>query len=84
MEEDELENDKPEQEHFEGNLDDLMHNEDFKSLMMDYLLFFNEYVKTTDEEVYKRAAEYAADMTGFVLLDFEIKDKKEEEDDHDE
>lgn len=84
MEEDELEDETPEQQEFEGNLEDLMNDESFKALMMDYLLFFNEYVKSIDEQVYQRAAQYAADMTGFVLLDFEIKDKdeKENEDEH--
>jgi len=83
MEEDELENDIPDKQEFEGDLDDLMDNEDFKGLMMDYLLFFNEYVKTTNDDVYRRAAEYAADMTGFVLLDFEINDAPKKEEDQD-
>ena len=82
MEEDELEK-NPEQEEFEGNLEELMNNENFKGLMMDYLLFFNEYVKSIDESVYKRAAEYASDMTGFVLLDFEIKDNETQEEESD-
>lgn len=78
MEEDNLE-ENANKEEFEGTLEDLMNNQDFKNLMMDYLMFFNEYVKTTNEEVYKRAAEYASDMTGFVLLDFQIKEDSEEE-----
>lgn len=80
MEEDNLE-ENANKEEFEGTLEDLMNNQDFKNLMMDYLMFFNEYVKTTNEEVYKRAAEYATDMTGFVLLDFQIKEDSEEETD---
>lgn len=82
MEEDNLE-EKQNNEEFEGNLEDLMSNEDFKGLMMDYLLFFSEYVKSTNDEVYKRAAEYATDMTGFVLLDFEIKDNETQEEESD-
>ena len=78
MEEDNLE-ENANKEEFEGTLEDLMNNEDFKNLMMDYLMFFNEYIKSTNEEVYKRAAEYATDMTGFVLLDFQIKEDSEEE-----
>jgi hypothetical protein len=81
MEEDNLE-ENINQEEFEGNLEDLMQNEDFKGLMMDYLLFFTEYVKTTNEGVYKRAAEYAADLTGFVLLDFQIKEDSDQEEEN--
>jgi hypothetical protein len=79
MEEDNLDDETQDQQHFEGNLEELMNDDNFKLLMMDYLLFFNEYVKTTDENLYKRAAEYASDLTGFVILDFEIKDNSEEE-----
>jgi hypothetical protein len=82
MEEDNLE-ETPNQEEFEGNLEDLMDNEDFKGIMMDYLLFFSEYIKTTNEEVYKRAAEYASDQTGFVLLDFEIREDLNSEEEFD-
>jgi hypothetical protein len=54
-----------------------------KHPIVSYAFAIMEYVKTTDPSLFKRAAEYAEDLTGVHLEDFvlqEVEDDDESED----
>ena len=51
-----------------------------KHPIVSYAFAIMEYVKTTNPEVFKRAEEYASDLTGVHLDDFVLQEAEEGED----
>jgi len=51
-----------------------------KHPIVSYAFAIMEYVKTTNPEVFKRAEEYASDLTGVHLDDFVLQEVEEGED----
>lgn len=59
--------------------------ESFRHPVIAYAFAIVEYLKTTNPELYKRAVEYAEDLTGVELEGFELEEvQKDEEEDLDE
>lgn len=62
-------------------------NEDHYSIkhpVVSYAFAILEYVKNTDSELFKRAQQYAEDLTGVELQDFTLEESDSEEDELDE
>jgi len=47
--------------------------------VVSYAFAIMEYVKTTDPDLYKRAQEYAEDLTGVHMEDFSLEEVDEDE-----
>lgn len=58
--------------------------DEFRHPVVAYAFAIVEYLKTTNPEIYKRAVEYAEDLTGIELEGFELEEIQKDEDDLDE
>lgn len=54
-----------------------------KHPIVSYAFAIMEYVKTTDPSLFKRAAEYAEDLTGVHLEDFVLEEVEDDEESDD-
>lgn len=53
--------------------------ESFRHPVIAYAFAIVEYLKTTNPELYKRAVEYAEDLTGVELEGFELEEVEKDE-----
>jgi len=52
-----------------------------KHPIVSYAFAIMEYVQSTDPELFKRAVEYAEDLTGVNISDFKLEEITDEDDD---
>ena len=55
-----------------------------KNPLTKYCFAFMEYIKNVEPEVYEKAVEYASDLSGISITDFEIEELDDDNDDVDE
>jgi hypothetical protein len=53
--------------------------DEFRHPVVAYAFAIVEYLKTTNPEIYKRAVEYAEDLTGIELEGFELEEVEKDE-----
>jgi hypothetical protein len=52
-----------------------------KNPLTKYCFAFMEYIKNVEPEVYEKAVEYASDLSGISITDFEIEELDDDNDD---
>lgn len=67
-----------------NNEDEQGENEEYyfssKNPLTKYCFAFMEYIKNVEPEIYEKAVEYASDLSGITITDFDIEEMDEEED----
>lgn len=54
-----------------------------KNPLTKYCFAFMEYIKNVEPEIYEKAVEYASDLSGISITDFEIEELEDDEEDDD-
>lgn len=67
-----------------NNEDEQGENEEYyfssKNPLTKYCFAFMEYIKNVEPEIYEKAVEYASDLSGITITDFDIEEMDDEED----